>query len=271
MFRSGIMLRIGKNDDIEKQYNEGYLRFSCPANWINYARSQPEGIADKYEAVFAHVAKNDPRLLEESYGDPLSDFMAFWNEDGPDNTVYARYVTSCLAPTICFYSIDVQDVANHFGIPGHSGDWIRVDLIPYYESMHINREESSILVIHSAKQLVEELRREIPKVINSKDDLVKKEFTPENALAVDYVKYNMDINEIFFDPFPYKAIFRKRPLFKEQHEARMVIPFVFFYRHPNVLPKLYKDHELIVPVPGLKNYSDIISASKYKTFLYEFP
>ena len=62
VFSSGIMLRIGKTEEIEKQYNEGYLRFSCPANWINYAKIQPPGIADKYEAVFAHVKRDDPRL-----------------------------------------------------------------------------------------------------------------------------------------------------------------------------------------------------------------
>ena len=62
VFRSGIMLRIDKSEEIEKQYNEGYLRFSCPANWINYAKIQPPGIADKYEAVFAHVKRDDPRL-----------------------------------------------------------------------------------------------------------------------------------------------------------------------------------------------------------------
>ena len=29
---------------------------------INYAKIQPPGIADKYEAVFAHVKRDDPRL-----------------------------------------------------------------------------------------------------------------------------------------------------------------------------------------------------------------
>ena len=62
VFRSGIMLRIGKTEEIERQFNEGYLRFSCPANWINYAKIQPPGIADKYEAVFAHVKRDDRRL-----------------------------------------------------------------------------------------------------------------------------------------------------------------------------------------------------------------
>jgi hypothetical protein len=40
-FKTGVMLRLGKTDEIEKQYNEGYLRFSCAANWINYARINP--------------------------------------------------------------------------------------------------------------------------------------------------------------------------------------------------------------------------------------
>ena len=68
VFSSGIMLRVGKTEEIEKQYNEGYLRFSCPANWINYAKIQPPGIADKYEAVFAHV-KRDPVYRPDLYHD----------------------------------------------------------------------------------------------------------------------------------------------------------------------------------------------------------
>ena len=62
VFSSGIMIRVGKTEEMEKQYNEGYLRFSCPANWINYAKIQPPGIADKFEAVFAHVKRLEIRV-----------------------------------------------------------------------------------------------------------------------------------------------------------------------------------------------------------------
>ena len=61
---SGLLCAGGILDE----YNEGYLRFSCPANWINYAKIQPPGIADKFEAVFAHV-KRDPVYRPDLYHD----------------------------------------------------------------------------------------------------------------------------------------------------------------------------------------------------------
>ena len=101
VFRSGIMLRIGKTDEIERQYEEGYLRFSCPGNWIMYAKKNHEdGIADRYEAIFAHVKKDYPRLLEAFYNDPAEMAWSLWSEAGTDDTIYARYVHSCLVPTV---------------------------------------------------------------------------------------------------------------------------------------------------------------------------
>ena len=63
-------MRLGKTEEIERQFNEGYVRFSCPANWINYAKMQPTGIADRLEAIFVHVKKDDPRfgmICEDGY------------------------------------------------------------------------------------------------------------------------------------------------------------------------------------------------------------
>lgn len=181
VFSSGIMLRIGKTEEIKEQYEKGFLRFSCPGNWIMYAKKKhDDGIADRYEAIFAHLKKGDPRLLEAFNNDPVNMEWSSWNEEGPDDTIYARYIHSCLVPTVCFYSIDVEDVARYFDLPMEKGNWVEVDLMPYYESLGINnREEYSILAIHSVKALVEELRREIPKLINDMVIIEKRHFKPE--------------------------------------------------------------------------------------------
>lgn len=103
------MLRLGKTDEIEKQFNEGYLRFSCPANWINYARIDKSGITDHYEGIFGHVKKDDPKLSSpEKSGLTKQDFDALWKNEGPDNTVFVRYLFSTLVPTLCFYSLPVD-------------------------------------------------------------------------------------------------------------------------------------------------------------------
>lgn len=272
VFRSGIMLRIGKTEEIVRQYEEGYLRFSCPGNWIMYAKkNHDDGIADRYEAIFAHVKRDDPRLLEAFKNDPTEMAWSLWGEAGPDDTIYARYVHSCLVPTVCFYSVDVKDVARYFGLPIEKGNWVEVDLMPYYEALGIkNREEYSILAIHSVSDLVEELRREIPKLISDMQFIEKRHFNPENALAVGYVKYDLDLNEEFIDPYPYKALFRKRPEFREQREARMVIPRVNYLRHPYEFPDKWEDHEMKVPVPGLKAYAKVIPAAKCERYRYVF-
>ena len=163
VFSSGIMLRIGKTEEIERQFNEGYLRFGCAANWIMYAKSQPPGIADKYEAIFAHINKDDPRLSEECHHDAINLAFSYLYEEGPNDTLYVRYTYACLVPAICFYSIDIKDAAKHFGIKGNSNQWLRADLEPYYDAMRINREESSVLIVRFPSLLIRELRNEIPK------------------------------------------------------------------------------------------------------------
>ena len=73
----------------------------------------------------------------------------------------------------------------------------------------------------------------------------KRHFKPECSLAVGYVKYDLDLNEEFIDPYPYKVLFRKRPEFREQREARMIIPGVNFLRFPYVNADKWKDHEMM--------------------------
>ena len=269
VFNSGIMLRVGKTEEIERQFNEGYLRFGCAANWIMYAKSQPPGIADKYEAIFAHINKDDPRLSEECHHDAINLAFSYLYEEGPNDTLYVRYTYACLVPAICFYSIDIKDAAKHFGIKGNSNQWLRADLEPYYDAMRINREESSVLIVRFPSLLIKELRNEIPKLIDGKWDIEKSKFDRELPLAVGYVNYDLDLNEMFYDPYPYKALFRKRPEFRDQREARLVIPGVNYLRHPKVRPEEFHDHELKVSVPHLQEYSSIVPATKCKRIQFE--
>ena len=92
MAKSSIMLRIGKTEGIEKQYNNCFLNFGCPANWIDLAKKDTTGKADKYEAVFAHVKKDDPRLLELGGGDEYNRAFGYWYDEGPEDTVFVRDV-----------------------------------------------------------------------------------------------------------------------------------------------------------------------------------
>ncbi len=267
---SGIMLHIGKTEEIKKQFEEGYLRFSCPANWINYAKKQPPGIADRYEAIFAHVKKDDPRfgmICDDGY--PLNYSRSLWNDYEPDGTVYARYVFSTLVPAICFYSISIKDAARHFGIKGGSSMWLSADLRPYYKALNINTEEYSVLAIRFPGKFADDLRHEIPKAVHGANNIDKRDFKLDNPLALKYVKYDLDINKEFWDLHPYDELFRKRPEFRDQREVRMIIPNVSFVRDPVYCPEMYHDNELNVPVPHLQNYALICPASKCNTIRFE--
>ena len=268
-FKSGVMLRLGKTEEIEKQYNEGYLRFSCAANWINYANTHPDGIADKYEGVFAHVKRNDPRLATPGDdGVLLNSGRSLWNEYCEDGTLYVRYVFSCLVPAICFYSIDVKDAARHFEVGGKRDKCVMADLRPYYKAMGINRDEYSILAIYNPWSLDEELKREIPKAIRKAANIDKHNFQDDNPLYGAYVKYDLDIKKEFWELHPYDELFRKRPKFEKQREARLIIPNAPFTRDPVFRPDLYEDNEMNVPVPNIKSYSKIVLASECNTMAF---
>ncbi len=106
-----VLIRVDRTNRIKEQYKENCVVFGCPANWIDYARKHADGIADKYEAICGHVRKDDPRLsMICDDGVPLNAFRSLWNEEGPDNTIYVRYIYDCLTPTICFYSVNVKNV-----------------------------------------------------------------------------------------------------------------------------------------------------------------
>lgn len=270
MFSSGIMIRLGKTEEIEKQYNEGYLRFSCPANWVNYARLQPPGVADRFEAVFAHVKKDDPwfgMICDDGY--PLNYARSLWNDYEPDGTVYARYVFSALVPAVCFFSINMKDATRHFGIKGNSSMYLSADLDPYYEALKITPMDYSMLVIRFPWMLVEELRREIPQVVLGAKNVDSREFQTDNPLAIRYVHYDLDINKEFWELNPYDELFRKRPEFQNQREARIIIPNASFTRDPVFQPDMYYDNELNVPLPEIKNYALVVPCSKCNQVVFD--
>ncbi len=272
MFYSDLMLRIGSTKTIEQQYENCSLKFGCPANWINYADQHADGIADKFEAVFAHVRKDDPRLsMICDDGVPLNRYRSLWDDDGPNNTIYARYIYSCLVPAICFYSLKVKEVATQFGITRDNGLALEIPMDPYYKSLNVSPEECSILFIEYPHKLFEELRKEIPDVINRASNITKDDFDPENALAIRSVSYDLNTEEEFYDLHPYNEVFRKRPSYSNQHEARAIIPNVNFVRYPVDNRESYVDNELFVHLPKLHEYASVIPASKVRRIVaYDF-
>ena len=270
MFSSGIMLRLGSTEEIEKQFEEGYIRFGCPANWILYARTQPPGVADRFEGIFAHVKKDDPRfgmICDDGY--PLNYSRSLWNDEEPDGTVYARYVYSTLVPTVCFYSIAVKKAAKYFGIKGNGSMYLSADLKPYIKALNIDPEKSSMLVIRFPWMLADDLRREIPQAVVKNGFLYKKDFDPGNPMAIKYVTYDLDVKKQFWDLHPCNELFHKRPEFKNQREARIIIPNTFFMMDPVKKPDWFFINQLKVPVPNIKNYALVVPCSRCNQVVFD--
>lgn len=117
--------------------------------------------------------------------------------------------------------------------------------------------------------LVGELRCEIPKLIETSHGFINDGFDASDPLVIRYVKYDLDINELFWDYHPYLELFRKRPEYKNQREARIIIPSISFLFNPITSPEYYFANELNVPVPTIKDYAIVVHAKQCDTVEFE--
>lgn len=250
-----LLMRIDKTDKIQKQIKEGFVTFGCPANWIDYAKKHEDGIADKYEAICGHVAKDDFRLsMLGSDGIPLNSFRSFWYEEGPLNTVYVRYIYHCLTPALCFYSVQLKDTVKRTTTP------LIISLDDYYKSLGIKQEECSILVILEVNRFFADLRAQIPKALYNNNNINTDNFDESTILLCEEVDYTLDLDSQFFNVYSLKDIFRKLPKFASQREARLVIPGVFFTNDPVYNLNAYKNNKLDVYIPNFSEYAHIMNA-----------
>ena len=252
-----VLIRVDQTERIIDQFNNNYVIFGCPANWINYARTHDDGIADKYEAICGHVGKNDKRLsMICDDGVPLNAFRSLWNEEGPNDTVYVRYIYDCLTPAICFYSVNVKSKLKE------KASRVVIDLQEYYYSLGVKKEECSILVILNVSRFLSELRDSIPIALANHHHINVDRFNNTCILLAEDIHYDLDLNDEFFSIGSLKSIYHKLPKYSPQKEARLIIPNVFFTSDPVYNPSAFSDNRLAVRVPELKEYAHIINASE---------
>ena len=71
-----FLMRVDSPENIDRDFYQNRLTFSCPANWLDYALKQnDETIGDRYECIFAHLDASDERRLnvKNSHGELLQD------------------------------------------------------------------------------------------------------------------------------------------------------------------------------------------------------
>lgn len=280
MFNSGIMLRLGKTVNIHRQYEECRLTFGCPANWIRYAKHDATGIADEYEAILGHVSRSDERLSQIcDDGAPLNSSNSLWETDDSNNNelIFVRYIYSCLTPTICFYSRKIkEEVIKLEQEIGHEINSYEIDMKPYLDSLGLDVNDCSFLVVRFPGKLWQELKMQIPKELKSTDVAINiDDFKIEDPLCIRYVDYSLDIEKEFFQEnvHSYSPIFTKRPKYKDQCEARIFIPNVYFTTYPLIEDKEYdiKNFEFSVSLPNMHEYiSEVPASGKHKMIFYAF-
>ena len=248
-----ILIRIDYSEKIKEQYDNNKIYFGCPANWIDLAKKDKEGIADKFEAIFAHVKKGDSRLsIICDDGIPLNMFRGLWEDEKEDGTVFVRYARHCLIPTTCFFSVAAYQKLK-------SGkEKLIIDLRKYYKSLGYNQEECSLLVVKKPQRLFDELKQQIPNSLSKHANIrFDDEYDDKKCLLAKRVKYNLDINKEFCDLDGLRKltdIYRKRKKYRPQREARLIIPKVYFTADPVFRKDAYEVNRLSVDLPNLKEY-----------------
>ncbi len=280
MFDSGIMLRLGKTENIHRQYEECRLTFSCPANWIMYAKQDASGIADKYEAIWGHVRKDDTRLSQIcDDGTPLNSSNSLWITEDENNNefIFVRYIYFCLTPTICFYSKEIKsNVIKLEQELGHKIDNYKIDIQPYLDSLGLDVKDCSFLVVRYPGKLWGELKMQIPMALKQTDAAINiDDFRYDQSLCITSVNYSLDIEKEFFadNLRNFCPLYTKRPDYREQSEARIFIPNVYFTTYPIIDEEEYdaKKFEFSVTLPHMHEYvSEIPALGKSKMIFYDF-
>ena len=255
---SDILIRVDCKERIRKQYSEGFLEFGCPANWIQFADTHADGIADKFEAICGHVERTDERLsMICDDGVPLNAFRSLWNEELDDGTVFVRYIYHCLTPTICFFSSRFLEPLKENNQP------IQIDLSLFYKSLGLNQDECALLIVRNPNMLFSELRDEIPNALASNGHINLEKYNDNCRLLTELVKYDLNLDVLFFSNIrSLKCLYQKLPKYQNQREARLIIPDVYFTADPVYNRNAYKDNRLVVNLPNLKKYCDVIDAKK---------
>lgn len=101
-----FLLRVGLKEEITELFNKKIIRFSCPENWINYAKHfKDRRIGDELECVFARLSKEDKTIYKMYPGYPgQPELNGTVKQDLEDGTVCYSWKLFTQIPTICFYS-----------------------------------------------------------------------------------------------------------------------------------------------------------------------
>jgi len=221
-----FLLKVGAKKWLTK-LKSGELSFSCPGQYVRIAKlegNMEQG--DLYEAVFARLKKNDPRVIEceNRFGNDL--------EVIPDGEyVLLRRKSSLFVPTFCFYSYRGFDVLDNVSAPG------KQTITHYFDerifSGFTNDKAKNVISPGSSPAAL--ILHAFPFRIQVADALIR------NGLSFDirHINYSAFEEDVFFiEPTNKREeLFYKFPKYSYQKEARIVL-------HGMKLPTIYDRYSL---------------------------
>lgn len=263
-----FLMRVDSPENIDRDFYQNRLTFSCPANWLDYALKQnDETIGDRYECIFAHLDASDERRLnvKNSHGELLQDQYSITCKS--DNTVLLRLETTILTPALCFWSLPLQKILS--SIKTSSFD---MDLDVYLKNMNRKAEDSKLLMITDCDKFFSELKKQIPIAVKNNCGNLTSEgfgnaFNPTNPFLFKHVCYDQfDKDTLFFRYNEYlDEMFWKLPSYDVQSELRIVLPKINFrQKYGDGTAYDYTKNSLSVELPGLHDYARTYSLKEIR-------
>jgi hypothetical protein len=242
-----MLFKIGERQWIEKLYN-GELCFSCVGKYIKQAERTKNDIqGDRYEAVFAKLLKNNPKICEMR--NLLQNDLEEFEENG---YIYLRRKSARLIPVFCLYAFTEQVLIDE----NHISSEEEVVLIHKFDNNMFAGftypfEINNVLI--NTCRFAGIVMQPLPFTVNIRCQM--QELGYEYYMGL--VNYNlMNENEFFINPSPaYKELFYKMPYYNYQNEARIIL-------HKNIFT--FDNKKLVIKMKPLKSEDKGLIDTKFE-------
>lgn len=258
-----LFLRVGKAKDIRASYEQKKISIGCPANWINYAKLHGnQTVGDLYECVFAHLAKDDPRIPNLlGICNQVGRASSLLYERLGDGSYLFRRRETVLTPVWCTYSFEYDEllkVRKEDGLPN-----VCFDLSGFQRIM--GEENTGVLLIKSPVDFINEVSRQIVDAVEKNKaildlDKFKNPFDVSASILMKSVDYfRNDDNTVFerWNKQELSELFWKRRSYNYQSEARLEVSKVNFKSDSVDFGMDYKVNTLDVYLPNFQSYTEI--------------
>lgn len=265
-----MLIRVGQTKALLDQYNNSYIKFGCPANWISYnATHNNSTIGDPYECVFARVNKNFPfKLIKDKRGNPIGRNLLIISSR-EDDTVYLAFQPTILMPTLCLFNLEPNNIPKAIR---DSGAAIDMKILAHTYGYDCSEQDISFMIIDNPIMFYDELDRVLPKVISKNLDKLTDKYYHQSSRKTRYRTFIKDVTyvdfikngKLFYEiNDELKELFWKSIEYRDQSERRIVIPNIGFRQRLEIVDEYdYTKNELIVPLPSFQKYVKVIPLSE---------